>query len=89
MNSVSDICKCHLLCFVTIIEVKVTSGHQVKKVEQKTIRDLELRYMSLGQIFAKNAKNDPKTLFEASKSVKNKIRKITVKSQNDVKSVCF
>ena len=25
--------------------------------------------MFLGQIFAKNAKNDPKTLFEASKSV--------------------
>ena len=28
--------------------------------------------MFLGQIFAKNVKNDPKTLFEASKSVKNK-----------------
>ena len=26
--------------------------------------------MFLGQIFAKNAKNDPKTLVEASKSVK-------------------
>ena len=26
--------------------------------------------MFLGQIFAKNAKNDPKTLFEASKLVK-------------------
>ena len=26
--------------------------------------------MFLGQIFAKNAKNEPKTLFEASKSVK-------------------
>ena len=45
--------------------------------------------MFLGQIFTKNAKNDPKTLFEASKSVKNKIRKITVKSQNDVKSAGF
>ena len=45
--------------------------------------------MFLGQIFAKNAKNDPKTLFEASESVKNKIRKITVKSRNDVKSACF
>ena len=45
--------------------------------------------MFLGQIFAKNAKNDPKTLFEASKSVKKKIRKITVKSRNDVKSACF
>ena len=70
MDSVSDICKHHLLCFMTIIEVKVMSGHQVKKVKQKKIRDLELRYMFLGQIFAKNAKNDPKTLFEASKSVK-------------------
>ena len=27
--------------------------------------------MFLGQIFAKNAKNDPNTLIEASKSVKN------------------
>ena len=70
MDSVTDICKYHLLCFATIIEVKVISGHQVKKVKQKKIRDLELRYMFLGQIFTKNAKNDPKTLFEASKSVK-------------------
>ena len=38
--------------------------------QAKKSRDLELRYMLLGQIFAKNAKNDPKTLFEASKSVK-------------------
>ena len=50
--------------------------------------------MFLGQIFAKNASNDPKTLFEAcfskfSESAKNKIRKITVKSRNDVKSACF
>ena len=45
------------------------SGHQVKKVKQKK-RDLELQYMFLGQIFAKNAKNDPQTLFVASKSVK-------------------
>ena len=69
MDSVSDICMYHLLCFAAIIEVKVMSGHQVKKVNQKK-SDLELRYMFLGQIFAKNAKNDPKTLFEASKSVK-------------------
>ena len=55
---------------MTIIQVKVISGHQVKKVKQKKCRDLELRYMFLGQIFAKNAKNDTKTLFEASKSVK-------------------
>ena len=41
-----------------------------KKGQAKTFRDLELRYMFLGQIFAKDAKNDPKTLFEALKSVK-------------------
>ena len=70
MDSVTDICKYHFLCFVTIIKVKVISGHQVKKVKQIFFRDLELRYMFLGQIFTKNAKNDPKTLFEASKSVK-------------------
>ena len=70
MDSVSDICLSHLLCFAAIIEVKVMSGHQVKKVKQKINRDLELRYMFLGQLFAKNAKNDPKTPFEASKSVK-------------------
>ena len=70
MDSVSDICKYHLLCFVTIIEVKVISGHQIKKRSSKKFRDLEVRYMFLGQIFSKNSKNDPKTLFEASKSVK-------------------
>ena len=69
IDSVSDICKYHLLCFMTIIEVKVMSGHQVKG-QAKKIRDLDLRYMFLGQIFAKNAKNDPKKLFEASKLVK-------------------
>ena len=34
MDSVS-ICKYHLLCFATIIDVKVMSGHQVKKVKRK------------------------------------------------------
>ena len=70
MDSVTDICKYPFLCFVTIIQVKVISGRQVKKVKQFFFRDLELRCMFLGQIFAKNAKNDPSTLFEASKSVK-------------------
>ena len=89
MDSVTDICKYHFLCFVTIIQVKVISGHQVKKVNQK-FRDLELRYMFLGQIFAKkNAKNDPKTLLKRQNRSKNKIRKITVKSRNDVKNACF
>ena len=31
MDSVTDIFKYHLLCFATIIEVKVISGHQEKK----------------------------------------------------------
>ena len=35
MDSVTDICKYHLLCFVIIIEVKVISGHQVKKGQAK------------------------------------------------------
>ena len=70
MDSVTDICKYHFLCFVTIIQVKVISGHQVKKVKHFFFSNLELRCMFLGPIFANNAKNDPKTLFEASKSVK-------------------
>ena len=68
MDSVTDICKYHFLCFLTIIQVKVISGHQVKKDKQN--RDLELRCMFLGKIFLKNTKNDRKTFFEASKSVK-------------------
>ena len=35
MDSVTDICKYHFLYFVAIIQVKVMSGHQVKKVKQK------------------------------------------------------
>ena len=60
-----------------------------EKGQTKKNRDLELRYMFIGQFFAKIAKNDPKTLFEASNRSKNKNQKITVKSQNDVKSACF
>ena len=69
MDSVTDICKYHFLCFGTMIQVKVISGHQVKRSNKKN-RDLELRYMFIGKIFEKNAKNDPKILFEASKSIK-------------------
>ena len=42
--------------------------------------------MFLGHSSVKNAENDPKTLYEWSKSVKNTIRKIALKSRNDVKS---
>ena len=67
--SLTYVSRYHFLCFVTVIQVKVISGHQVKKSSKK-ISDLELRYMFLGQIFAKNEKNNPITLFETSKSVK-------------------
>ena len=69
MGSDTDICKYHFLCFVTMIQVNVISDHQVKKFKTKS-RDLELRYIFLDKIFTKIAKNDLKTLFEASKSVK-------------------
>ena len=38
MDSVSDICKYHLLCFVTIIEVQAILGHQVKKNTQNDVK---------------------------------------------------
>ena len=41
--------------------------------------------MFLGEIFAKNAKNDPKNFLKRQNRSKNKIRKITVMSRNDVK----
>ena len=51
-----------------------------KKGQTKNFRDLELRYMFLCQIFAKNAKNDTDTLIEALKSVK----KLTSKNNGEV-----
>ena len=92
MDSVSDIFKYHVLCFMTIIEVKVISSHQVKERPSKKFRYLEVRYMFLGQIFAKNAKNDhlkKKHFLKRQNLSKKNIRKITVKSRNDVKSACF
>ena len=41
-SDINEIFKWHFLCFVTIIQVKGISDHQVKKIKQK-IRDLELR----------------------------------------------
>ena len=70
MDSVSDIC---IVSFTVLYGHNRGQGHvrsPGKKGQEKTNRNLELRYMFLDQIFAKNAKNDPKTLFEASKSVK-------------------
>ena len=90
MDSVSDICKYHLLCFATIIEVKVMSGHQVKEVKQKKNRDLELRYMFQVRFSQKKTRKMTLTHFLKHKNrSQNKIRKITVKSRNDVKVPVF
>ena len=59
MDSVTDICKYHFMCFVTIIKVKVISGHQVKKVKQTKNRDLELRYMFFRSDFHKEREKWP------------------------------
>ena len=80
------ICKYHFLCFVTIIQVKVISGHQVKKVKQKNSC-----FRAAMHVFRSSQRTriDPKTLLKRQNRPKNKIRKITLKSQNDVKSACF
>ena len=59
MDSVSNICKYHLLFFVTILVVKVISGHQVKKASKKII-DLEVRYMFLKYVFKTAARSAAK-----------------------------
>ena len=70
MDSVSDICKYHLLCLYAHNRGQGHVRSPGKKGQAKKLLDLELRYMFLGQIFAKNAKNDPKTLFESIKKIK-------------------
>ena len=89
MDSVTDICKYHFLCFVTIIPTG--QGHLRSPGEkcQTKFRDLQLRYMFLCQIFAKNAKNDPKTLFEASKYVKKQNSEIHGKVAKWRENACF
>ena len=73
---------------MTIIQVKVISGHQVKKVKPKNFGIYSCdTYFYVRE--RKNAKNDPITLLKRQSRSKNKIRKITVKSRNDVKSACF
>ena len=89
MDSVTDTCKYHFLCFVTIIQVKVISGHQVKKVKQKKNRDLVLRYMFLVRFSQRTPKMTLKHFFKRQNRSKNKIQKITVMSRNDVKNACF
>ena len=88
MDSVSDIRKYHLLCFVTVLEVKVISGHQVKKSSKK-IHDFELRYMFLGKFSLRTRKMTIKHFLKRQNRSKNKIRKITVKVPKWRESVCF
>ena len=68
MDSATDICKYHFLCFVTIIQVKVISGHQVKKRQIKK-SGFRAAIHVFGSNFRKERENEPKTPFEASKSV--------------------
>ena len=63
------ICKYHFLCFVTIIQVKVISGHQVKKVKQ-FFSWFRVAIHVFRSDFRKERKKWPLTLFEASKLVK-------------------
>ena len=89
MDSVTDICKYHFLCFVTVLQVKVISGHQVKKVKQK-ISWFRAAIHVFRSDFRKEREKWPYNTFWSFKiGEKNKIRKITVKSRNDVKSACF
>ena len=69
MDSVTDIVKYHFLCFVTIMQVKVISGHQVKKVKPPKTGFIAAMQV-FRSMFPKEREIDSKTLFEVSKSVK-------------------
>ena len=88
MDSISNICKYHFLCFVTIMRVKVISGHQVKKSNQYT-SGFRAAIHGFGSGFRKERENDDKTLKKHQNRSKNEFRKITAKSRNDVKSIFF
>ena len=59
MDGVSDTCKYHSEYFMTIFYVKVIGDNVVKKVN--VLKKIVVKYMFFGQIFSKNAYNDPKT----------------------------
>ena len=89
MDSTSDICNYHLLCFMTIIEVKVMSGHQVKKVNQFFFVIQSCNTCFQVRFSQRTRKMTLKHYLKHQNWSKNKIQKITVKSRNDVKSPCF
>ena len=90
MDSVTDICKYHFLCFVTIIQVKVISGHQVKKVKQtKNSWFRAAIHVFRSDFSQRTRKMTLKHFLKRQNWSKNRIRKITGKSRNDVKSACF
>ena len=57
MDSVTDICKYHVLCFVTIIQVKVISGHQVMVKPKKS--GLRVAIHVFGSDFRKEREKRP------------------------------
>ena len=63
MDRVWDTSKYHPKPFVTLCQVNVIQGQEVKKWHLK-LWVWVVWYMFLGQIFVKNAKNDPRTIFE-------------------------
>ena len=68
MDRATDTCKYEYQCIVTIIRVKVISGHLVKRLKSPKIPNMTLQYMFLGQIIAKNAKYDTKALLKKKNS---------------------
>ena len=70
MDRVWDTSKYDPKLSVSIFKVKVIQGHEVKERSNWKFYVWDAWYMFLGQFFVKNAKNDPKTLFERPKSDK-------------------
>ena len=78
MDNVTDICKYHFLYFVTIIQVKIISAHQVKKVKQK-ISWFRAAIHVYRSDFRKEREKWPwRHFLKRQNRSKSKIRKITV-----------
>ena len=70
MDRIWDTSRYHPKLSVSIFKVKVIQGHKVKERSNWKFWVWVAWYMFLGQFFVKNAKNDPRTLFERPKSEK-------------------
>ena len=74
MDRVSSTPKHHEKHFVVISQVKVTTGHEIKKVKLIFWGHWVHQYMFLGQFFVKSTKKDPlKIIFEKATGLKLKI----------------